>query len=145
MMVKRFNVGCVQSDAVSLIYSICGNGRLDEIAAIYDSGIGLPIVADVPDLATLRAATVPPGYAATCVAEGLFRLGARPHGWVTLDATGDDLGDSIVQDELHIAGAVTAERRAEMRAHGVLLSSSGYDRRRRVEPTDAARLVALLA
>lgn len=54
--------------------------------SIKDQGVEIVIDADYADLAALQGATIPVGQAATCVAEGLFRMD-RIFGAITCDVT----------------------------------------------------------
>jgi hypothetical protein len=53
---------------------------------IRDRGVAITIAADYADLASLQGATIPNGQAATCLAEGLFRM-ERVFGAITCDVT----------------------------------------------------------
>jgi hypothetical protein len=61
------------------------DGPVQEITAAYDKGAPYTYDADYADNAALQAATIPAGYYATCVAEGLFRINASIAGAVTCD------------------------------------------------------------
>lgn len=52
---------------------------------------------DVANLAALEAATIAPGAYATCLAEGLIRLGSSPSHDITVDLQGDDTGGTYVE------------------------------------------------
>jgi hypothetical protein len=59
------------------------------ISQVYAGGGALGVGADYPTVTALIAATIAEGYFATCVAEGLFRLGSSPLGGVTADVQED--------------------------------------------------------
>jgi hypothetical protein len=56
------------------------------------------VVSDCPDIASLESATIPAGAYATCLAEGLIRLGASPAGEVTADVLGGIAGPNLVSN-----------------------------------------------
>ncbi len=94
------------------IYQVSG-GRVLAVPAVYDRAIALT-PATVPDYATstaLLAATDGPlgsgaaieaGEFATCLAEGLIRLGGTPLGLVTCDVKGDNTGGVYVDTTIAI-------------------------------------------
>jgi len=69
-----------------LIYQI-SDGAILSVDAIYDRGADLTNAGDVATPALLQSATVAGGTYVTCLAAGLFRLGATPAGQITADAT----------------------------------------------------------
>lgn len=71
--------------------------RIQAVHAVYDRGLPIdPSGQDVADLAALAALEVPPGHFATCLAEGLIRLGTTPPvGVVTVDFDGDAEGGFV--------------------------------------------------
>lgn len=71
------------------------DGALEAIDAVYDRGAALTAGDDYADYAALAAATVPAGSFATCLAEGLFKLGSPPAGTVTADLRGDNAGGYV--------------------------------------------------
>jgi hypothetical protein len=77
-----------------LVYQV-NAGPVQAISAVYDQGypLGGP-TADFATSALLRAATVTDGYFATCLAEGVFKLGA-PASQVTADVQGDSGGGYV--------------------------------------------------
>lgn len=64
-------------------------GAINNIGAVYDSGVGVSLTVDYPTYTGLAEAALAPGTYATCVAEGFFRLGSIPVGEVTADVSGD--------------------------------------------------------
>jgi hypothetical protein len=73
------------------------DGPVSAIPKVYDTGYQLvgPI-ADWSTLGTLRAAAIPDGSYATCLALGIFRLGGGAFGQVTCDVDGDATGGYVV-------------------------------------------------
>jgi len=69
-----------------LIYQV-SDRAVDDISAVYDRGASVTKGSDYATNALLQAATVTSGTYATCMAEGLFRLGSAPAGLITADAT----------------------------------------------------------
>ncbi|WP_334656728.1 hypothetical protein [Sphingomonas panaciterrae] len=89
------NVEPVQIDAVNLVYQVHGYGPIRGIAALYERAASLIAaggknVGDFADYAALVAAAIPEGSFGTCLARGMFRLGAPPAGLVTADVEGDN-------------------------------------------------------
>ncbi|MGO4380377.1 hypothetical protein [Pseudoduganella sp. RAF53_2] len=79
-----FQVPAVQVNSSKLIYQI-NDGAVSSIVAVYDRGGALTIGANLPDRASLAASTPGAGNVFTCLAEGLFMLGATPSGIITAD------------------------------------------------------------
>lgn len=67
----------------------------EAVDAAFDGGMPLEFAADYASYATLIAATVRAGYYATCLAEGLVRLGAPVALVLTLDVQGDNTGGYV--------------------------------------------------
>lgn len=94
------------------VYEI-NDGQIQAVSAAYDNAVAL-IAATVPDYATaalLRAATTGPqgggadieaGEYATCLAEGLIRVGGDPNGRLTVSFEGDKLGGVFVSTHADI-------------------------------------------
>src|SRR5215218_3470456 len=72
------------------------DGPVNAITAVYDRGSALTVGSDYADSVQLRAATVAAGSFATCIAEGMFRLGSTPAGTVTANVQGDKTGGTYV-------------------------------------------------
>ncbi len=88
------NVTPVALIPTELLFMVYG-GPVKAIPAVYVRGSVLTLAADYATSAALRAATIPAGRFATCLAEGLFRLayyadgsGAPQPGSVTCDVQG---------------------------------------------------------
>ena len=67
-----------------LIYQVA-DGAIAEITAVYDNGVLLNLEDDYATAALLAAATPAAGEYSTCLALGLFMLGATPAGTITAD------------------------------------------------------------
>lgn len=76
------------------VYQI-NDGPVQAISAVYDTGVPLTFDADYATSVLLRNATLVPGEYATCIAEGLFRLGGSAYGVVTADVQGDNDGGFV--------------------------------------------------
>lgn len=80
--------------ASELVFMISYRG-IQEVEAVYDSGSALTgPAADYATSALLRAASIAAGAFATCLAEGLFRVGS-PFAQITCDAKGDNDGGYV--------------------------------------------------
>ncbi|MBL9070407.1 MAG: hypothetical protein JNM03_10500, partial [Sphingopyxis sp.] len=75
------------------VYQFSAYGPIQAVDALYERGsdFGAP-TADYASYALLIAATIPAGRWATCLAEGLIRLGAPQYGVITGDVRGDYAG-----------------------------------------------------
>lgn len=82
-----YNAPAVLVDPVQLLFQV-HDGPVQAIGPVRDMGLPLGLAQDYPDAAALLAASYPGQYA-TCLAEGLFRLGSPPVGRVTCDVQGD--------------------------------------------------------
>lgn len=91
---RRYQLAPVLVNTAALIWQI-HDGALHAINAVYDQGVVLTFGADHANLAALEAATIAAGSYDTCLALGLFRLGAAPAGRVTADAQGDATGGYV--------------------------------------------------
>lgn len=85
------NVSAVSLIAAELVYQV-NDGPIHAIDNVYDKGAALTPTspADYATNALLRAATIGAGEYATCLAEGIFRLGSAPDGLVTATGFGDN-------------------------------------------------------
>lgn len=84
------NVEPVFIDQIDNVFQVSGYGPVSAISAVYERGASFGAsLGDYPNYAALVAATVPEGRWATCLAEGMFRLGAPPFGVITCDVDGD--------------------------------------------------------
>ncbi len=88
------NVEGVPVNATLLIYQL-HDRAIAEVVAVRDKGVALTFSADHADYAALAAASVAGGAYATCLAQGLVRLGAAPAGRVTCDLRGDAPGGDL--------------------------------------------------
>jgi hypothetical protein len=83
------NISVPLIDATNLVYQI-HDGQIASVSAVYDRSVALTAnsTPDYSSYANLIAATITPGRYATCLALGIFRLGAKPDGTVTATAQG---------------------------------------------------------
>lgn len=83
------NVEPVWFDETNNVGMLDGYGNLTSVPALYEGGsehFG-GSVGNYASYAALIAASIPPGFWATCIAEGLVRLGAPPAGRISCDPT----------------------------------------------------------
>lgn len=84
------NVEAVLIDGLNSVYQVSAYGAIDAVVAVYEKAASFGAgIGDYASYLTLVAATVPPGRWATCLASGLFRLGAPAAGVITADVQGD--------------------------------------------------------
>lgn len=87
---RALNVEPVFIDEIDNVFQVSGYGPVSAIPAIYERGASFGTSAgNFADYAALVAADLAPGQWATCLALGLFRLGAPPAGVITCDVDGD--------------------------------------------------------
>lgn len=80
------NVEPVWFDQVNWVGQIDGYGNVTAINNLYEDAASFgPKQADYASYAALVAAAIPEGAWATCVAQGMIRLGADPRGVITCD------------------------------------------------------------
>lgn len=97
-----------------LIYQVSCSSVL-AIDAVKDGGAALTPGTDYASYALLAAATVAPGTFATCLALGMFRLGAAPVYIITADVRGDNdtlAGITYPRTRAHIARRIATGRGA---------------------------------
>ena len=78
-----------------LIYQV-NDGEISDVPAVYDRGATLNFGTDRTNYADMAAHAPASGEFDTCLAEGLFRLGASPGGTVTADVDGDARSSEFV-------------------------------------------------
>lgn len=84
------NVEPVLIDATNNVWQVSGYGAVNDIPTVYERGSAFGASeGDEADYAALVAASIPEGSWATCLAEGMFRLGAPAYGLITADVEGD--------------------------------------------------------
>ena len=71
---------------------------IQAINVVRDMGVSLPYTGDYPSYNALALAPVNPGEWASCLAEGMLRLGASPAGIVTADVLGAKFASGYKQD-----------------------------------------------
>lgn len=82
-----FNITPVLINRAFVIFQVHFS-QVQAINVVRDEGVILPFVGDYPSYNALALAPLNPGEWASCLAEGLFRLGATPAGVVTADVLG---------------------------------------------------------
>jgi hypothetical protein len=112
---KPRNLEPVLLNAAYLVYQFHSRAA-QAVDAAFDGALPLTFSADYANYAALVAATVAAGGYATCLAEGLVRLGAPPVFVVTLDVQGDNTGglvttagDIIKRIAVDFAGLVSGD------------------------------------
>jgi hypothetical protein len=91
---RRYQVPPVLVNTAKLTYQL-HDGPMQAVDAVYDMGVALTAGADFANLAALEAAAPAAGTYITCLALGLFRLGAAPAGRITADARGENTGGYV--------------------------------------------------
>jgi hypothetical protein len=81
----------------SLLIYQCHDGSMQSVDVVYDRGSALTPGSDYANYAALVAATVSAGTFATCLAQGLVKLGSTPAGTVTADVKGDNSAGYITR------------------------------------------------
>lgn len=90
------NVEPVLIDTDNSVYQFSGYGPIAAVDALYERGASFGAsIGDYATYAALVAATIPAGRWATCLAEGLIRLGAPQFGVITGDVQGDYAGSTL--------------------------------------------------
>ena len=92
-----FNVTPILINRAFLVYQIHFS-RVQAINVVRDMGTVLPYAGDYPSFNALALAPLAPGEWASCLAEGMFRLGAAAAGIVTCDALGAVFASGYYQD-----------------------------------------------
>lgn len=88
----RFAPG-ILIDATDDVYQVSAYGDIQAVNEVYDRVVKLGTVeGDYASLAALIAAALEPGEWATCLADGLVRLGAPADGTISFDVSGDNSG-----------------------------------------------------
>lgn len=90
---RCLNVEPVFIDQIDSVFQVSGYGPVSAIPAVYERGNSFGAsIGNFANYAALVAASIPPGRWGTCLAEGMFRLGAPPAGVITCDVDGDNVG-----------------------------------------------------
>lgn len=100
---RALNAEPVLIDAVNSVYQFSGYGPIEDVEALFEraSDFG-DATANFASYAALVAAAIPPGRWATCLAEGMVRLGAPAFGVIT----GDVRGHAVAGATPRLTGAV---------------------------------------
>ena len=84
------NVQPVLIDVTNSVYQVSAYGPINGVTACYERGASFGAsYGNYTTYANLVAASIPPGRWATCLAEGMIRLGAPETGLITADVEGD--------------------------------------------------------
>lgn len=111
---KPFFVGTVRNaepvlvDAANLRYQVHYR-QVQAITRVKDQGADLTNFGNYASLALLDAAAIPAGNYATCLVEGVFKLGSTPAGTVTFDGQGDAVGSYVSSAPDIVQRLVTAQ------------------------------------
>jgi hypothetical protein len=90
---RCFNVEPILINSVDNVLQFSGYGAIQAVNFLYERGSGFGASqGNYATYAALVAATIPPGQWATCLAQGMIRLGAPPYGVITGDIDGDKVG-----------------------------------------------------
>lgn len=92
---RVWNMSPVLINAVSLIYQ-AHDGPISSVSGVYDGGVPLTFAANYGSYSALAAATVAAGRYATCIAEGLIRVGGTPAFALTADVDGSSLAGNTI-------------------------------------------------
>lgn len=89
------NVEPVLIDPVDNVYQFSAYGPIEAVEALFERGSDFgPSQGDYASYAALLAATVPEGSWATCLAQGMIRLGAPAFGTITANVRGHEIAGS---------------------------------------------------
>lgn len=89
------NVEPVLINEIDSIYQFSGYGPMEQVTTLYERGSDFGAsIGDYAAYSTLLAATIPPGRWATCLSQGLIRLGAPAAGVITGDVKGHIVGSA---------------------------------------------------
>jgi hypothetical protein len=90
---RCFNVEPVLINAVDNVLQFSGYGPIQAVNKLYERGSEFGASSgNYATYAALVAATIAPGQWATCLAQGMVRLGAKLYGVITGDVDGDTVG-----------------------------------------------------
>jgi hypothetical protein len=132
------NVNPTLIDEDNSVYQFSGYGPIQSVDALYERGSSFGAsIGNYANYTALVAATIPAGRWATCLAEGLIRLGAPQYGVITGDVKGDYAGSvqrrhpgAILQriaSERSISGdAIDSASLAALDAFAATLPDDGY-------------------
>lgn len=113
-------VPAILMNAATRIYMVSCT-PIEAIDGVAEGGAALTFSGtDRADYAALAAATITPGYYDTCLALGLFRLGASPLWDITADVRGDNTGGTYVDARGDIAKRIVTRS-------GIVLTSGQVD------------------
>ena len=110
------NVQPVLINEIDSVYQFSAYGPIEAVEVLYERASAFPASSgNFADYAALVAADIDPGHWATCLAEGLVRLGAPQYGVITGDIRGHAIGGiaprgagALVEVMADIAGVAPA-------------------------------------
>lgn len=120
------------------VYQFSGYGPIQSVDALYERGASFgAAIGDHANYAALVAASIPAGRWATCLAEGMIRLGAPQYGVITGDIKGDYAGSvqrrrpgailqRIATYRAISADAIDSDSLAALDAFAATLPAGGY-------------------
>lgn len=112
------NVEPVLIDPVYMVFQVSAYGPIQSIDMVYENAYSVAATSqgDFTDYTSLVAASLSEGQWATCVAQGLFRLGAQNSGVITADIKGEKQGSTynstlgnLLGQLIEIPGLVAAQ------------------------------------
>ncbi|WP_374139365.1 hypothetical protein [Sphingomonas sp.] len=94
------NIEPVLINSVDNVYQVHGYGAISAVSNVYERAADLvenggTNVGNFASYAALVAASIPEGSFGTCLAQGMFRLGAPPAGLITCDVDGDTVSGFV--------------------------------------------------
>lgn len=111
------NVEPLLIDEDNYVYQFSGYGPIQAVTALYEraSDFGASL-GDYANYAALVAAAIPEGRWATCLAEGMVRLGAPQYGVITGDVQGHLVSSVCIRKTGAIISAIAAARSIDVDA-----------------------------
>ncbi len=102
---RESNVQPVLINAADSVYQFSGYGAIEAVTTLYERGASFGAsIGDYASYAALVGASIPAGRWATCLAEGLIRLGAPEFGVIT----GDVRGHVVAGASPRLTGAIVS-------------------------------------
>lgn len=150
---RCFNVEPVTIDETNSVYQFSAYGPIQAVTNLYERGSDFGAsMGDYASYAALVAAAITPGRWATCLAQGLVRLGAPQAGIITGDVDGDATGGTwrrktgeIVTLIANNCGAGAMLEAASLSALDTALTGLTNEGRIGIVLTEQEKLLALTA
>jgi len=125
------NVEPVLIDTDNSVYQFTAYGPMESVMDLFERGSSFgAAVADYATYAALVAATIAPGKWASCLAEGMIRLGAPAYGVITGDIRGHRIGATTPR----LTGAVISALASIAGVDAALLNKDSLDALDRAAP-----------